>query len=299
MKKQSQLADIRAFVVLVEQGSFTRAGEKLLCSRSHISRQLVQLEADLGVTLLIRTTRTQHLTPQGKAFYERCKASLGSIAHAVDRAMESADSLVGNIKINCVGGYIAEDIVSALINDFMLQYPDISIELDFSSARVNLITGEYDFVFRMGELEDSGLIARKLTDIQIATYASKAYLQQFGHPRVPAELASHRCIAGSVNPWVFNRRGTDKKQEVLIDGNLVCRNGRIMVNSACAGNGIIRVPEFYCREQVRQQQLVQLFDDWEIESIPLYLVYNNDRHQPARLRAFVEFVITHFATYLR
>lgn len=102
---------------------------------SHISKQLAQLEASLGVSLLTRTTRTQHLTPQGEAFYQRCKNSLNGISHAIDRVLESADSLSGNIKINCVGGHIAENIISSLVCDFMSEHPEINIDLDFSSRQ--------------------------------------------------------------------------------------------------------------------------------------------------------------------
>ena len=159
MKKQINLADIRTFVVLAEAGSFTKAAEQLLCSRSFISKQLAQLEGDLGVSLLIRTTRSQHLTEQGTAFYQRCKQSLAGIDFAIDRVKESAEALSGEIKINSVGGIIGEELIAPLVNQFMALYPGVSIELDFDSRRVDLIGGEFDFVFRMGALQDSSLIA--------------------------------------------------------------------------------------------------------------------------------------------
>ena len=298
MKKQVSLSDIKTFVVLAEQGSFTKAGEKLLCSRSHISKQLAQLESSLGVSLLIRTTRTQHLTPQGEAFYERCKQSLNGISHAIDRVLESADSLSGNIRINCVGGYIAEEIIAALISDFMLQHPDINIELDFSSQRVDLVSGEFDFVFRMGELADSSLIARKLTDIKINTYVSPTYLAKYGKPTDPKDLLRHRCIAGSLKNWTFIDRDNNKKTEVTIAGNLTCKSGRVMVSSAILGNGIIRVPELYCQRELEQGKLMPLFDQWGVESTPFYLVYLQDKHQPLRLKVFKDYVVENFSKYL-
>ena len=298
MKKQVSLADIRTFVVLAEQGSFTKAGEKLACSRSHISKQLAQLESSLGVSLLIRTTRTQHLTPQGEAFYERCKQSLNGISHAVDRVLESADSLAGNIRINCVGGYIAEEIIASLVSDFMVQHPDINIELDFSSRRVDLISGEFDFVFRMGELADSSLIARRLTDIKINTYVSPKYLVKSGKPNEPKDLLGHRCIAGSLKNWTFINSDNNKKVEVTVMGNLTCKSGRVMVSSAISGNGIIRVPELYCKTELEQGLLVPVFEQWQVESTPFYLVYLQDKHQPLRLKAFKDYVVEHFSRYL-
>lgn len=299
MKKEVSLSDIKIFVVLAEQGSFTKAGEKLMCSRSHISKQLAQLESSLGVSLLIRTTRTQHLTPQGEVFYERCKHSLSGISHAIDRVLESADALSGNIRINCVGGHIAENIISPLVSDFMLDHPEINIELDFSSRRVDLISGEFDFVFRMGELADSSLIARKLTDIKIGTYASPEYLVNFGKPKDPKALIEHRCITGSVKNWTFINSKTNEKVDVLVTGNLICKNGRIMVSSAAAGNGIIRVPALYCISKCKQGLLTPLFDKWHVESVPFYLVYAQDKHRPTRLRAFKDYTVEKFLNYLK
>ena len=298
MKKQPSLSDIKTFVALAEAGSFTRAAEKLRYSRSHISKQLAQLEEDLGVTLMVRTTRTQHLTPQGEAFYARCKTSLNGIALAIDRAIEGADALSGTIKINSVGGYIGEDILAPLLCDFMAQHPDISIELDFASKRVDLIAGEFDFVFRMGELIDSSLIARKLTDIHSNTFASPGYIARYGKPQNPKELEGHRCITGSLRQWSFTNNKNDKRLEISVDGNLTCKNGRTMVSAAVAGQGIIRVPEFYCKREWQQELLQPLFDDWVIDSTPLYLVYLRDKHQPARLTAFKQYVVDNFDHYM-
>ena len=211
-------------------------------------------------------------SPQGEAFYERCKQSLNGISHAIDRVLESADSLSGNIRINCVGGYIAEEIIASLISNFMAEHPDINIELDFSSRRVDLISGEFDFVFRMGELADSSLIARKLTDIKINTYVSPKYLAKHGKP--------------------------NKKTDVMVNGNLTCKNGRVMLSSAISGNGIIRVPELYCKTELEQGLLVPLFTKWQVESTPFYLVYLQDKHKPMRLTAFKDYVLENFSKYL-
>ncbi|WDE06965.1 LysR family transcriptional regulator [Thalassomonas viridans] len=298
MNKKISLSDIRTFVVLAECGSFTRAAEALMCSRSHISKQLAQLESDLGVTLLTRTTRTQKLTPQGEVFFERCQRSLQSIDSAVDSVLESSEALQGQIKINCVGGQIGEDIVAPLVNDFMVKNPQLSVELDFSSRRVDLVSGEFDFVFRMGELDDSALIARKLTDIHIDTLASPAYIERYGWPADPKALKHHRCIVGSMHHWTFVDLRNGKRLELPVNASLRCKNGRVMISSALAGNGIIRVPELYCQKELKQGKLVPVFNDWKVQSTPFNLVYLKDKHQPLRLRTFKDFVVSEFAAYM-
>lgn len=298
-KSDINLADIKAFSVIAELGSFTRAAEKLDCSRSHLSKQLTNLEACLGVTLITRTTRAQRLTEQGSAFFNRCRAALDSIDQAVEIAVDNAQRLQGSIKINCVGGYLGEEVVASLINDFILKYPGISVELDFSSQRVDLLVDQFDLVFRMGELEDSGLVARKLMDITNLTLASPQYLEARGVPEDPKSLKAHQCITGSVNNWsFFHIDNKDRKLDVHINGAFRCRNGRAMKHSAIVGNGIVRLPKVYCAEEINKGQLVSVFDDWQIADTPFYLLYHKDKYQPALLREFVSFTAEHFRDYL-
>jgi len=290
------LAEVKVFTVVVETGSFTKAAEVLLCSRSHISKQLTQLEADLGVALLIRTTRSQKLTEQGSVFYESCKKSLQGINHAIEDILVSSQLLQGQLNISCVGGYIGENLVADLIYKFMACYPDIRINLDFSSPRVDLISGAFDAVFRMGKLEDSALIARKLMDISVDTLASPEYLRLHGKPNTPKELIHHRCITGSVKHWSFIAKGSiDKKIEVPIKGHLSCKNGRVMINSALAHHGIIRVPHLYCQNEMATGKLVPVFDHWQVSATPFYLIYLQNKYQSLRLKYFIDFIIKEFS----
>ncbi|WP_019613805.1 LysR family transcriptional regulator [Psychromonas ossibalaenae] len=300
MEKEINLADIKTFVLIAQQGSFTKAAEILGCSRSHLSKQLNQLEAQLGVKLIARTTRSQRLTDLGKQFFDSCLTSLQGINQAVAAAVDNAQKLQGNININSVGGIIGEEIICSMINDFLKQYPDITINLDFSSQRVDLIEDEFDLVFRMGELQDSGLIARKLMDIPIDTLASPAYLQQHGYPEHPKALPDHQCITGSINHWHFFHKNDPQMQvEIPIKGAFRCKSGRAMLNSAKAGGGIIRLPRLYCTSEIDKQQLIPVFTDWEIPSTPFFLLYQQDKFQPARLRTFINFVVNNFADYTR
>ncbi len=299
MNNEINLADIRAFVVIAQSGSFTDAAELLNCSRSHLSKQLLQLETMLAVKLITRTTRSQRLTEQGKLLFEQCTRSLLSIENAVAEVIDHASSTKGLLNINCVGGYIGEDIIAPLVNDFISQHPQISVNLDFTSQRVDLISGEFDFVFRMGNLTDSNLIARKLADLAIGTFASPNYLAGHGQPNEPKDLKNHQCITGSVKQWAFtDTQTTTKKVEVIVNGHFQCKNGRAMKNSALAGNGIVRLPLLYCQQELNTGLLVPVFSQWQVPHTPLYLVYLQNKFQPARLKLFVEFVQQHLPTYL-
>ena len=299
MYQDLNLADVRAFTVIAEKGSFTLAADKLGCSRSHLSKQLTQLERYLGVTLITRTTRAQRLTEQGQFFYERCQHALDVMEQAVAKTVDDAHNLQGKININCVGGYIGEDIVNQLVNDFMSLHPNIQIHLDFSSQRVDLVLDEFDLVFRMGELEDSSLVARKLMDIANCTLAAPSYIEKHGRPQHPKDLKAHACVTGSIYHWNYHRKGDkSQKTEVTIAGALLCKNGRVMKSSALAGNGIVRLPEIYCSAELDSGELVHVFDEWTISDTPLYLLYNKDQFQPARLKQFIEFTMQNFMQYV-
>lgn len=290
MINRINLTDIRSFVLIARLGNFTKAAETLDVSRSHVSRQISSLEKQMGVTLLIRTARTLRLTEAGKHFYHQCEQALHTIDQALLSAVDDVEKVQGEIKINCVGGYLGEVFLADIVNTFMQQYPDVSISLDFSSNRVDLIEEEFDIAFRMGSLEDSGFVAKKLLDIEMGTLASPKYLQQYGRPSHPKELQQHHCLTGSVRKWHFQSLVNKEHYDVSIKGNLQCKNGRVLVAGAIAGNGIIRVPLIYCQQELDDKKLVQVFEEWGIPTVDFSAIYHRDRYQPKRIRTFIDFV---------
>jgi DNA-binding transcriptional LysR family regulator len=292
----AKLDDLKAFTIIAQQGSFTKAAEVLDCSRSHLSKQLSQLEADLSVTLITRTTRAQRLTEPGQLLLNQCQMAFNTLDKAVLMTMEQAHQLKGTLNINCVGGYLGEDIIAKLIADFIQQYPDIKVNLDFSSERVDLLSGQFDLVFRMGKLPDSGLIARKLMTITNGLFASPEYMKKYGQPQSPHELSQHQCITGSINHWLFqDAQQPDVSQEVMVSGAIRCKNGRVIKNMALANNGIARLPYYYCQDELEARKLVSVFEHWKLADTPLYLIYHKDNFQAQRLKVFVDFIVTAFA----
>lgn len=303
MLNHINLPDIRSFVLIAQLGNFTKAAEALAVSRSHVSRQVSNLEQKMGVTLFIRTTRTLRLTESGQNFYIQCEEALNRIDQALLAAVDDTEKVQGSIRINCVGGYLGEEIIAPMVCRFIQQYPDIDVSLDFSSHRVDLIEDAFDVAFRMGNLEDSGFIAKKLMDIEMGTLASNDYLKQHGRPSHPRELNQHHCLVGSVTKWRFESKSSlqiqDNSQtkdhqrphaDVQINGQLQCKNGRVLVQGAMAGIGIIRVPRIYCRPQLEAGELEEVFEEWVIPSVPFSAIYHKDKYQPRRLRTFVDFM---------
>lgn len=307
MHTSPSLADIRTFVTIAEQGSFTKAAEVLQSSRAHVSRQLSQLEKQLGVQLIIRTTRAQRLTTIGEQFFQQCHGSLHSINQAVIAAKDDTEQLQGNIFINCVGGVIGEELLAGFISEFNLTYPAINIELDFTSTRVDLISEAFDLVVRMGELEDSGLVARKLTDIKVQVLASPEYLAKSPIINHPKDLEQHNCLTGSIKRWRFHQTvGLKDVQpetlEVQVGGNFSCKSGRALINSAKSGNGIVRLPELYCEQEISDKTLMPALNvepekqQWQSPDVPLFLLYHRNIYQPTRLKLLIDFICQKFIT---
>lgn len=294
MLNQINLADIRSFVLIAQLGNFTKAAEALDVSRSHVSRQISQLEKQMGVTLLMRTTRMLKLTDAGKTFYQQCEKALNDIDQALLTAVEDIEVLQGELKINCVGGYLGEEVIAQVASDFMRLHPQITINLDFSSHRVDLIEDEFDIAFRMGKLEDAGFIARKLMNIEMGTLASPDYLARNESLSHPKQLNSHQCLTGSVKRWSFEHTSLQQSYDVHVNGHLQCKNGRVLLKGALDGNGIIRVPVIYCQQEIKQGALKEVFTDWRVPSVDFSMIYHRDRYQPKRLKLFIEFVKQYF-----
>ncbi|OUS26463.1 hypothetical protein A9Q99_18175 [Gammaproteobacteria bacterium 45_16_T64] len=286
------LHDIRAFVAIAEHQSFTQAAEQLGSSRARLSRQLSQLEEQLGIQLLIRTTRSMRLTDAGGLLFEQCKTSLDNMAFALSQLQESRTELSGQIRMNSLGGVLGERYLTRAISEFCLLHPKITINLDFSSVKVDLIEEQFDLVLRAGFLEDSGLIARPLMKMDIATLASPTYLKTHGTPTHPKDLTAHNCAVGSISTWRYRRYidGEKIREDIKVKGNFSCRNGKALVEAASSGLGIIRMPYLSLDNELSTGKLTTLFKDWDTVSTPINLLYTQSDYRPARIQALIEFL---------
>lgn len=293
MSNNLSLSDIKTFVTIVSLGNLTKAAEQLGSSRAHVSRQLSQLEKDLGVQLLIRTTRTQKLTEEGLAFYHTCSNSLDEINKIASDIVDYNSSMVGNINVSSLGGVFGEEYVAKALAEFSLLYPNVNVDLSFDSRHVDLINEQYDVVIRAGELVDSQLVARQLMMMDTGLFASPDYLNRYGLVKNPDELDNHRCITGPITKWKFyNCEGENK--EVSVDSVMNCNNSRVLRQYALDGVGIIRLPYLYIKQDAQDNKLLPAITGWEISSIPINLLYNKHSYQPERLRVFIKFICEWF-----
>ncbi len=280
-------------MAVAEYGSFTEAGEALGLSKASLSQQVTQLELLLGVQLFYRTTRKLRLSDVGAQYLEQCKAGVKILKDASDLASQATDALAGTVRLNSVGGLLGEEVVAPLAIEFQRINPAIEVEFDFSSIREDLLESNYDLVLRMGDLEDSTLIARRLHTITTRYVASMPYLEEAPHIEHPNDLKQAALISGSVSEWSFAAKGKDIT--VQAGNGFRIANGRVMMQAALSGLGVARLSDLYVDKALQEGRLREVLGNWA-QTTPLWLVSPPTRHQLTRVRSLMTFMVERFAT---
>ncbi|CAN5190574.1 LysR family transcriptional regulator [soil metagenome] len=287
---------MQAFVRVVETGSFTKAAETLHISRTSATQLVQQLEAHLRVKLLNRTTRKVGVTADGAAYYERAVRVLADMDDA-ETSLSSASALPrGRLRIEVPSPFARMILVPAL-PDFHARYPDIQIDIGVSDRIVDLIGENVDCVVRGGAIADQSLKARHIADLSLGMFAAPSYLARLGRPSHPQELedSEHRIIGFLwsrtllASPYAL-RRGDES---VRVRGQYVFSvdDGNAYQAAGVAGLGVLWLPDYMAREHVERGELVPLFEDWQLDPMPLYVAYPPSRHVSAKLRVFIDWVV--------
>jgi DNA-binding transcriptional LysR family regulator len=278
---------IEAFARVVRFGSFSRAAEDLGVSRSHISRQINQLENRLDAQLLLRTTRKVSTTEVGFAFYQRCRDILDNLDEAEQAVIEMQERPRGILRVSVAGAY-GEDFIAPATLDFMADHPGLSVELDFSNRLIDLISEGYDLAIRAGTLQDSSLIARRITSRRLITCASPAYIARNGSPPTIHALTNHNCLLGTLGTWRFREAG--RNFDLRVQGNWRSNNGRALVHAARSGLGLVQLPSFYVDAEIEAGRLVAVLEAFKPTDTGVWAVYPHNRHLTAKVRLFVNFL---------
>lgn len=290
-----RLAAIAVFVKAVEAGSFSGAGEALGTSPQLVSKQIRQLEQHLGVRLLNRTTRRQSLTDFGQRYYERALIILAEVDIAETMAAETRVVPSGRLRVNAPVTFGTHALAPRL-PAYMAAYPKVAVELTLTNREVDLVEEGYDVVFRVGELRDSELIARRLSPYRLVLCAAPAYLE--AHPALltPVDLLDHECLAflhGALHSeWTFD--GPDGRVTVPVSGRLSADHGESLVQAAEAGMGILLQPHELVAKALEEGRLVTVLEGYEAPARPMHMLYAPDRRVTPKLRSFLTFALDAF-----
>ncbi|WP_095097759.1 LysR family transcriptional regulator [Pseudomonas sp. Irchel 3A5] len=290
-----RLGSMAAFVKAVEMGSFSAAGDAMQMSAQLIGKHVHHLEQHLGVRLLNRTTRRQSLTDFGREFYERCKTILAEVETAENMAAETQATPTGRLRVNAPVSFGMQSLAPKL-PEFMKANPMISVELTLANRAVDVIDEGFDVVFRVGQLSDSGLVARPLAPYQLVLCAAPSYLRDKPAIKTPWDLQDHECLGFTHTElrthWTFD--GPEGKVIVPINSRLMADHGEPLLCAALAGLGILLQPVELVRKALLAGDLVPLLPTYPIPSRPLHVLYAPDRRLTPKLRSFLDFALMTF-----
>lgn len=293
---------MQAFARVVETGSFTKAAQTLHMSKTTLTQLVQQLEARLRVKLLNRTTRRVKVTVDGAAYYERVIRLLTDL-HDAETSLPNASALPeGRLRVD-VPSPLARMILVPALPAFHERYPGIQLDLGVSDRKIDLIGENVDCVVRGGEITDQSLIARRVGDLQLGVYAAPSYLERAGTPSHPSELedSHHRIVGfvwsrtGKTYPYAMHRNG----ESVHVQGRhaVAVDDGNAYLAAGLAGMGILWLPDYMSKPHVASGELLPLFEDWCLDTMPLYLAYPPNRYVSAKLRVFIDWVTALLAVH--
>lgn len=299
------LDQLGILVKVVEAGSFTRAADVLGLQRPNVSRAIAQLEADLGVTLLERTTRTQSVTEAGRAVYERAVGVLAAVEDTRRVVQRAHDEPRGLLRLTCAVEF-GMAAVGSWIEAFIERHPQVKVEAEYATREIDLVHEGFDLAIRPGPLRESRLVARRLGEFRYGLYASPGYLRRRGAPRRPADLASHDLVVftgdGTRPVWTLHSSGRggaagEPAREVV----RAAGSARLRVNAGAAvrsgllrGMGIGQLPTVMADDLVRAGDLSRVLPGWRPDPVPVYAVYPSNRYLTPKVRAFVELAVAAF-----
>lgn len=276
---------ITEFVAVAEQGSFTAAAQALGLSIAQVSRAVGDLERRRTVKLFYRSTRRVSLTEEGQLYLQHCR-------HLV-QGLEDANRALGNLQARPQGllritapVYFGETRLAPLLNELLLRYPELQLELELSNQKVDLIQGRYDLAVRLGQLEDSSLIAQRLGQRSHYIVAAPSYLAQRGTPITPDDLANHERLAGTLDHWRLQVAG--KTHLVKPGRRLHCNSGLALLNAAEQGLGLAQLPGYYVDQALQEGRLKALLQDYRPQDDGIWALYPQNRHLSPKVQAMVK-----------
>ncbi|MGF1728340.1 LysR substrate-binding domain-containing protein [Photobacterium kasasachensis] len=278
---------VSEFVAVAEAESFTAAAKRLGISTAQVSRQISALEARLAAKLFYRTTRKVSVTDVGRIYYQHCRQVLDGLEEA-ERAISNLQSSPrGKLKVTAPVTY-GEGTIAPLINNFAQQYPDLDVEFHLSNQKVDLIDEGFDLAIRLGKLDDSSMMAKRLGSRTQYVCASETYLTTYGVPYSLSELEQHNCLRGTLDYWRFQEQG--KARNIRIKGSLRCNSGHALTDAALKGLGIVQLPDYYVQQYLDNGQLTALLTQFTERDDGIWALYPHNRHLSPKVRMLVDYL---------
>ena len=292
-----QLVAIRAFVRVVEAGTFIQAARAMSVGAPTVTRLVQDLERHLQVRLLHRSTRSMTLTPEGETYYGRVARLLDELADLDISAKHAAKGLCGRLHVECPTAIATQALVPAL-PDFHRAYPELRVHLRLGSGEGDLVSEGIDCAVRVGDIDQQCLVARRIGELRLVTCATPRFLADQGVPQTPADLLARRAICmhstRTGQPEPFRFEGNDGPLEIEPAHSLVVNDMHAYLAAGLAGLGMIQAPAFAVRDALSEGRLVALLSEWQPASTPVYIAYAQNRFLAQKVRVFIDWLVGAF-----
>jgi len=289
------LPAMAVFAAVVEEGGFSQGARRLGRSKSAASQQVARLEDRLGARLLVRTTRRVNTTEAGDRFYERCRRILAEAEAAEAEVGQARDRPTGTLRVSAPVSFGYRRLAQPFAA-FLTAYPDVAAVMTLNDRKVDLIDEGFDVALRIGDLDDSTLISRRLCPISMTTAAAPGYLADHGVPTHPVDLKRHNCLGYDYldggEAWTFH--GPNGPIRRRFKPRIRANNGDMLAAAAIAGHGVLHTPTFTVAEALADGALVSVLEDWAQPDRARLAIYPAGRPLPAKTRAFIDFLARHF-----
>jgi DNA-binding transcriptional LysR family regulator len=293
------LSGLPVLAAVIECKSFVRAGDALGLTQPGVSRAIQRLEERLSIRIFERTSKIVRLTDDGKAFCDEALPLLAQLEDVAEGAQNISGAARGLLRVN-VDPTFARLFLAPRLGTFLEAHPALRLELMASDRLGDMVADGFDAAIRFGEPEPSALIIRQLLRTRVLTCAAPAYLKQRGRPRIPQELETknHECLlfrdsaTGRPFPWEFHQG--KNCITVAVKGRLILNDALTQLDTCLGGHGVAQVFDWGISDLLKRGKLVNLFPDWSDELFPLHVYHTSRRMVPAKLRAFIDFVVSSF-----
>jgi DNA-binding transcriptional LysR family regulator len=291
-----RIVAMNAYVRVVEAGTFTKAADTLDLPASTVTRLIQGLEQDLKVRLLHRTTRSLTVTPEGATYYERVVRLLAELADIETSTRQALARPSGRVRVETTAAIAARVLVPSLA-EFYRDYPDVEVEIGVGARHLDLVAEGVDCAIRAGTVSEQMMVARHIGAFRFTTCASPDFLKAHGTPATPQEitrLPSAGMIGGSGKPLPFRFSSGGEEMELSLRHKLVVNDTNTYLAAALAGVGVVQAPAYAVQGALKEGSLMPLLEDWRTPITPVHVVYAPNRHLSAKVRVFIDWVVSLF-----
>lgn len=289
MNNQIDLNLLKVYAKVLELGSFTQAAKALKWPKSRVSKSIIRLEQMLNTQLIKRTTRSVSITREGELFYQKISPHLKAMEDEMMRINEDANKMMGTIRLSAPED-VGHTILGDLISEFNELYPEIKFDVILANEFVDLNKLKIDLAFRIGKLEDSNLIQKKIGDVELVLAATSDYLKKYGTPLTKKDLSQHKLLTFIKMDAVID---FDPLEEIIGKGDLKSRFGcnsfPMIYNQMKKHKGIALIPDFYCRDEFLRGDIIRVLPTFSAGRRSIHLIYTPTTSMPKRIRTFIDF----------